>query len=108
MMILKKKTLAYGALISGAIIGFVGVTAIDFACHKSTPLNKMKPKVDPRIEKYLPWLKQQHFETWEIDRKSTRLNSSHVSISYADFCLKKKKVKMKNQSTQDYMVSTNT
>src|SRR5699024_12636880 len=26
----------------------------------------------------------------EIDRKSTRLNSSHVSISYAVFCLKKK------------------
>src|SRR5438067_9942925 len=28
-----------------------------------------------------------------IDRKSTRLNSSHVSISYAVFCLKKKKSK---------------
>src|SRR5699024_12007241 len=27
------------------------------------------------------------------DRKSTRLNSSHVSISYAVFCLKKKKYK---------------
>src|SRR5699024_11323748 len=27
----------------------------------------------------------------EKDRKSTRLNSSHVSISYAVFCLKKKK-----------------
>src|SRR5207245_9383418 len=27
----------------------------------------------------------------EIDRKSTRLNSSHGSISYAVFCLKKKK-----------------
>src|SRR5207249_9894677 len=27
------------------------------------------------------------------DRKSTRLNSSHVSISYAVFCLKKKKMK---------------
>src|SRR5438067_6379673 len=27
----------------------------------------------------------------ELDRKSTRLNSSHVSISYAVFCLKKKK-----------------
>ena len=26
-----------------------------------------------------------------IDRKSTRLNSSHVVISYAVFCLKKKK-----------------
>src|SRR5207249_11185006 len=25
---------------------------------------------------------------WQIDRKSTRLNSSHVSISYAVFCLK--------------------
>src|SRR5699024_12324765 len=32
-------------------------------------------------------------EKWEQqkDRKSTRLNSSHVSISYAVFCLKKKK-----------------
>src|SRR5699024_11391455 len=28
-------------------------------------------------------------ETLEQDRKSTRLNSSHVSISYAVFCLKK-------------------
>src|SRR5436305_8512665 len=27
---------------------------------------------------------------FEIDRKSTRLNSSHVRISYAVFCLKKK------------------
>src|SRR5690625_5252311 len=31
---------------------------------------------------------------WEAkDRKSTRLNSSHVAISYAVFCLKKKKKK---------------
>src|SRR5207302_5830886 len=29
------------------------------------------------------------------DRKSTRLNSSHVKISYAVFCLKKKKTKTK-------------
>src|SRR5438874_8828502 len=28
------------------------------------------------------------------DRKSTRLNSSHVEISYAVFCLKKKKIKI--------------
>src|SRR5437868_11431896 len=27
----------------------------------------------------------------QLDRKSTRLNSSHVSISYAVFCLKKKR-----------------
>src|SRR5437870_7974196 len=31
------------------------------------------------------------------DRKSTRLNSSHVAISYAVFCLKKKKKKKKNK-----------
>src|SRR3712207_9324407 len=30
-------------------------------------------------------------EAAELDRKSTRLNSSHVNISYAVFCLKKKK-----------------
>src|SRR5690606_28562187 len=30
------------------------------------------------------------------DRKSTRLNSSHVKISYAVFCLKKKKFNIKN------------
>src|SRR5439155_24032674 len=29
---------------------------------------------------------------WGPDRKSTRLNSSHVAISYAVFCLKKKKI----------------
>src|SRR3712207_7931792 len=30
-------------------------------------------------------------EAWRQDRKSTRLNSSHANISYAVFCLKKKK-----------------
>src|SRR5690554_7400349 len=34
------------------------------------------------------------------DRKSTRLNSSHVRISYAVFCLKKKKQKNKQKKTQ--------
>src|SRR5580700_8250896 len=33
------------------------------------------------------------------DRKSTRLNSSHVEISYAVFCLKKKKLKFLNTSS---------
>src|SRR5437868_9997107 len=35
----------------------------------------------------------------KIDRKSTRLNSSHVSISYAVFCLKKKKKKLTTSLT---------
>src|SRR5438309_3035777 len=33
----------------------------------------------------------------DTDRKSTRLNSSHSSISYAVFCLKKKKKKKTNK-----------
>src|SRR5690349_22799455 len=37
------------------------------------------------------------FEMWSNqDRKSTRLNSSHVEISYAVFCLKKKKKALYN------------
>src|SRR5258705_7316873 len=32
------------------------------------------------------------FEYQVVDRKSTRLNSSHLGISYAVFCLKKKKI----------------
>src|SRR5436309_9934072 len=35
-----------------------------------------------------------------VDRKSTRLNSSHVKISYAVFCLKKKK---KNANLQELL-----
>src|SRR5438132_10912186 len=38
-------------------------------------------------------------ETNTIDRKSTRLNSSHTVISYAVFCLKKKKKIKKNTTT---------
>src|SRR5438309_8836750 len=34
------------------------------------------------------------------DRKSTRLNSSHSSISYAVFCLKKKKNKITDENIQ--------
>src|SRR5438067_9364161 len=40
--------------------------------HTSTPPHPPSPRTSPE------------------DRKSTRLNSSHVSISYAVFCLKKK------------------
>src|SRR5690349_23486608 len=36
-----------------------------------------------------------------LDRKSTRLNSSHVEISYAVFCLKKKKMKSRRYTTYE-------
>src|SRR5438874_6763056 len=43
-----------------------------------------------------------HRERDQRDRKSTRLNSSHVEISYAVFCLKKKKKnKQRNRRTSN-------
>src|SRR5690625_6892020 len=36
-----------------------------------------------------------------VDRKSTRLNSSHVAISYAVFCLKKKKQNKEHKKRKD-------
>src|SRR5690554_7371869 len=52
------------------------------------------------------WLIENNFQGLEgqkmpvIDRKSTRLNSSHVRISYAVFCLKKKSPPSKTCSTK--------
>src|SRR4051812_49557547 len=41
------------------------------------------------------------------DRKSTRLNSSHMSISYAVFCLKKKKtIKMEERNERTRHIDT--
>src|SRR5205085_11296724 len=45
-----------------------------------------RPRPRPARRGAAPWLRSQ-------DRKSTRLNSSHSQISYAVFCLKKKKTK---------------
>src|SRR5690242_21016217 len=39
--------------------------------------------------------------TFSQDRKSTRLNSSHMSISYAVFCLKKKKKQKHNPQSNN-------
>src|SRR5438874_9865328 len=58
------------------------------------------------FELEIPWLpatpdhERIHLERPVPDRKSTRLNSSHVEISYAVFCLKKKK--NKDQPIQIY------
>src|SRR3989442_10667486 len=42
------------------------------------------------------------------DRKSTRLNSSHVRISYAVFCLKKKKIEARLTTNSKYHKSQTT
>src|SRR3712207_7041939 len=63
-----------------------------------------RPKLDEKATKLLakdleerPWAtRPQRAE----DRKSTRLNSSHANISYAVFCLKKKKQPNRHNETQ--------
>src|SRR5690625_1173820 len=50
----------------------------------------MKPYTKERLTQSIERLIE---KTKTTDRKSTRLNSSHVAISYAVFCLKKKKQK---------------
>src|SRR6266540_4938669 len=49
-----------------------------------------------------------HGPVAEQDRKSTRLNSSHITISYAVFCLKKKKKKKKKKKYQKKKKKTKT
>src|SRR5256885_5990618 len=53
-----------------------------------------KPSMGCFLNKYVFCLgHSSYLEVWvmSLDRKSTRLNSSHLVISYAVFCLKKKK-----------------
>src|SRR5690606_40672953 len=56
------------------LVRFIGDTPVDFIL------------LDPSAASFEAEINSQ-------DRKSTRLNSSHVKISYAVFCLKKKKQK---------------
>src|SRR3989442_9080764 len=56
-------------------------------------------EVERIVESDLERLAQVRVHT-QRDRKSTRLNSSHVRISYAVFCLKKKKNKRSQQGVE--------
>src|SRR2546430_10599502 len=60
--------------------------------HDALPISNLVVRVPGRGEAP-PLLLQGHADvvTTKGDRKSTRLNSSHSQISYAVFCLKKKK-----------------
>src|SRR2546426_5163763 len=61
----------------------------------STPQASVTVTVFP--DRYLPTVRGVRF--FQLDRKSTRLNSSHLVISYAVFCLKKKKNNIRSVST---------
>src|SRR5690606_41289768 len=55
------------------------------AVAATTRLERTSPASSPRLRMH-----GQASSSRSLDRKSTRLNSSHVKISYAVFCLKKK------------------
>src|SRR5699024_11725462 len=89
---------AFAGILSGSIFPFVFLLwssehrvlhsfptrrSSDLAC---TPTRRLSP---PPPSRRRPRARGRRRDG---DRKSTRLNSSHVSISYAVFCLKKKKI----------------
>src|SRR5688572_31445385 len=61
------------------------------------PISRTQQQVAPHLGRVNAWAKDESHWVAEgrarapADRKSTRLNSSHSQISYAVFCLKKKK-----------------
>src|SRR5438067_13920773 len=57
--------------------------------HDALPISEMRFPFFGSA--FTPSLNNTASARFNVDRKSTRLNSSHVSISYAVFCLKKKK-----------------
>src|SRR5690554_7220848 len=80
-------------------------------CIKTNPLRlkwRVSTNVEAHIPKDIPKVKgfadkfpriDFRLTSFLSDRKSTRLNSSHVRISYAVFCLKKKKKNKKKTTT---------
>src|SRR5689334_25200514 len=60
--------------------------------HDALPISLMSLAHEPAHNVRAHASESHHSELHE-DRKSTRLNSSHSSISYAVFCLKKKRMK---------------
>src|SRR5438309_10904853 len=67
--------------------------------HDALPIFILLSDDDGRVIEANQRATQAYGYSAEEDRKSTRLNSSHSSISYAVFCLKKKKKNKKNNST---------
>src|SRR5438445_7888619 len=64
-------------------------------------LAELRQEVRDDLQEAAARADQQRFEN-DVDRKSTRLNSSHANISYAVFCLKKKKRKKKTNEASEH------
>src|SRR2546430_10853511 len=82
----------YVGLVTGACLADAGnhVICVDVDAAKIERLNRGEvPIHEPGLEALIK--RNAEAGRIELDRKSTRLNSSHSQISYAVFCLKKKK-----------------
>src|SRR5690606_40561870 len=79
---------------SGVIFFFTTADRKDWPCAVNWPILRPRIRINLsiRISGFMRWSFKLFYKR---DRKSTRLNSSHVKISYAVFCLKKKKKKNK-------------
>src|SRR3712207_8742113 len=78
----------YTTLFRSEPVGAVAIGAdihADDAVPRPSELHPLRQRVLPVIVEAKPV---------DEDRKSTRLNSSHANISYAVFCLKKKKARL--------------
>src|SRR5690349_22894445 len=62
--------------------------------ERSKRAQKAKLIADQKRQKWQE--EEKDYQAKKADRKSTRLNSSHVEISYAVFCLKKKNAQTNN------------
>src|SRR5947209_20623858 len=69
--------------------------------HDALPIFQHYTPRRPQMNKLLVTLIAGTFAVDQRDRKSTRLNSSHANISYAVFCLKKKKNEEQGQRTNE-------
>src|SRR5690606_24100547 len=77
--ILLGQYLGFGGILLAAVV--ISLGARSFLPEDALPYFGLIPLA---LGLYAAW------RAWRKDRKSTRLNSSHVKISYAVFCLKKK------------------
>src|SRR5258705_5748648 len=86
------------AVIVVVLIVIVALQPSDFRVTRSATMSAPAPAVFAQVNDFHKW---EAWNPWgkidpamkQTDRKSTRLNSSHLGISYAVFCLKKKKNK---------------